>query len=235
MAQTLISNRQIAGGLDGWIPAGETWTYASADSPTFTFTISGDKTSKYSVGMKLKLTQTTIKYFIITAISYSSPNTTVTVYGGTDYTLANAAITSPYYSMVKSPFGFPISPDKWQEIVIDTSSRTLSSPASGWINLNSASNLIIPIGSWNVKYKGCFTAAGGDTGRFVTLSNSSTGEDRNWTCFAFGYNSHIMSGIINVSSKTTYYLNMERNSTLTSMGSFSNGGYVEVSAICAYL
>jgi hypothetical protein len=39
MAQTTIKQRQIAGGLDGWIPAEETWTYASAT----TFTISGDK------------------------------------------------------------------------------------------------------------------------------------------------------------------------------------------------
>jgi len=75
---------------DGWRAAGETWTYASADDPTFTFTISGDKTSKYSPGMRIKLTQTTVKYFIITAVSYSAPNTTVTVYGGTDYDLVNA-------------------------------------------------------------------------------------------------------------------------------------------------
>lgn len=47
----------------GWITAGETWTYASADSPSFTFTISGDKRDKYSVGMKIKLTQGSVKYF----------------------------------------------------------------------------------------------------------------------------------------------------------------------------
>src|SRR6185503_19345707 len=94
----------------GWIPAAETWTYASADSPTFTFTITGDKTGKYSAGMRIKLTQTTAKYFLITAVSYSAPNTTVTVYGGTDYTLANAAITLPFYAIVQSPFGFPRSP-----------------------------------------------------------------------------------------------------------------------------
>ena len=34
---------------NGWTPAGETWTYAS---PT-TFTISGDKTSKYQKGDKI--------------------------------------------------------------------------------------------------------------------------------------------------------------------------------------
>lgn len=88
----------------GWISAGETWTYASAT----TFTISGDKTGKYSVGMKIKLTQTSAKYFYISAISYSSPNTTITVNGMGLYTVANATITSPYYSTVHSPQSFPI-------------------------------------------------------------------------------------------------------------------------------
>ena len=103
MAQTTIKQRQIAGGLDGWIPAEETWTYASAT----TFTISGDKTSKYQKGDKIKLTQTTVKYFYIIGISYSAPNTTVTVTGGTDYTVANAAITLPYFSKIENPQGFP--------------------------------------------------------------------------------------------------------------------------------
>lgn len=64
---------------DGWTATGETWSYASADDPTFTFTVTGDKTDKYSPGMRIKLTQTSTKYFLITMISYSSPNTTVTV------------------------------------------------------------------------------------------------------------------------------------------------------------
>lgn len=88
---------------DGWIEAGETWTYASAS----TFTISGDLTGKYQVGDKIKLTQTSAKYFYLIAISHAAGTTTVTITGGSDYTLANAAITSPYYSRSPSPFAFP--------------------------------------------------------------------------------------------------------------------------------
>lgn len=90
-------------GSDGWLPSGETWTYASAT----TFTVSGDKTGKYSPGDKIKLTQTSVKYFYVMSVSYSAPNTTVTIYAGTTYTLANAAITSPYYSKQLTPNGFP--------------------------------------------------------------------------------------------------------------------------------
>lgn len=87
---------------DGWI-AGETWTYASAT----TFTVSSDVTAKYSKGTRVKLTQTTVKYFVVTNSSHSSGTTTVTVTGGTDYSLANAAISDNYYSYSVNPQGYP--------------------------------------------------------------------------------------------------------------------------------
>lgn len=87
---------------DGWVDASETWTYSSADGPTGVFTVAADVTGKYSPGMRVKLTQTTVKYFIITAVStFTGGNTTITVYGGTDYTLANAAISANYYSTAR--------------------------------------------------------------------------------------------------------------------------------------
>jgi sirohydrochlorin ferrochelatase len=47
-----------------------------------------------------------VKYFVVKNVSYSS-STTVTVPGGSDYSLANAAITSPYISYEDGPDGFP--------------------------------------------------------------------------------------------------------------------------------
>lgn len=88
---------------DGWISRGDTWTYASAS----TFTVSGDVTSIFQKGRKLKLTQTTVKYFYVVSSSYSAPNTTVTITGGSDYTLVSAAITNNYYSYATTPAGFP--------------------------------------------------------------------------------------------------------------------------------
>jgi hypothetical protein len=98
-----LSSPLFTGTIDGWISAGETWTYASAT----TFTISGDKTGKYQRGDKIKLTQTSVKYFYVTNVSYSSPNTTVTVNGMNLYTLADATITNPYYSKMETPQGYP--------------------------------------------------------------------------------------------------------------------------------
>ena len=90
-------------GLTGWNLANETWTYASAT----TFTVPTDLTAKYQKGTKIKLTQTTAKYFYVVASAYGDPNTTVTVTGGTDYSLADAAIASPFFSYAENPQGFP--------------------------------------------------------------------------------------------------------------------------------
>lgn len=92
------------GSTDGWIDPNETWTYASAT----TFTISGDKTSVYSKGDKLKLTQTTVKYFYVVGVSFGGSDTTITITGGSDYTLANASITLNKYSKSVTPNGFPV-------------------------------------------------------------------------------------------------------------------------------
>lgn len=97
------ANLEYARSKTGWIPSSDTWTYASGT----TFTIAGaDRTSIFTKGTKLKLTNSTVKYFYVVSSAFST-NTTVTVTGGSDYSLADAAISSPYYSCVENPQGFP--------------------------------------------------------------------------------------------------------------------------------
>ena len=97
--------KSMLGITDGWTPINSTLYYISANS----FYIAGDWTSKINIRDKIKFTQTNPKYFIVTAVSYSSPNTTFTVMAGTTYTVANAGITLPYFSHGLSPVGFPAS------------------------------------------------------------------------------------------------------------------------------
>lgn len=88
---------------DGWLEASETFTYVSAT----TMTAPVDLRSVLSKGDKLKLTNSTLKYFNVTDVTYSAPNSTVTVTGGSDYSLANAAISDVSYSHAQNPTGFP--------------------------------------------------------------------------------------------------------------------------------
>lgn len=232
--------------VDGWIEAGSTWTYASADAPTFTFTISGDLTGKYSPGMRVKLTQTTVKYFIITAVSYGAPNTTVTIYGGTDYTLANAAISANYYSAAKAPFGFPLDPSKWMVRITDTGFRTQATPTQNvWYNLGS-NTISIPIGIWRVSYQCCLTvnrAANGSISGTSTLSTANNSEsdvdfsaDMSVINVTQSGTTSYRSKTLVLAAKTSYYLNVRTTQTSQSnlflVGSSST---TIIEALCAYL
>lgn len=83
----------------GWREVSDSWTYASATSVT----VPSDATTKYSVGDRIKFSQSGTKYFYVTAVAA----TTLTLSGGSDYTVANASITDVYYSKAASPLGFP--------------------------------------------------------------------------------------------------------------------------------
>lgn len=94
-----LTSPLLQGTVDGWISANATWTYASAT----TITVPSGAASKYAVGDRIKLTQTTVKYFVVTGVA----DTVLTVTGGSDYSVANAAISANYYSHVDTPVGFP--------------------------------------------------------------------------------------------------------------------------------
>lgn len=242
-----LSSPTISGAWDGWISAGETWTYASADDPTFTFTVASDVTTKYSAGMKIKLTQGTVKYFIITAVStYSGGNTTITVYGGTDYDLANSAISANAYSMMKSPQGFPMSPAKWTVSVTDTSSRTQTTPTSGtWYNIGSIT-ISIPIGAWKVTYKVfalCGATGASDLGLQTALSTANnSSSDTGFHCQAYTGNLQYLGVTMSknkdltITSKTTYYLNTKGvNAGLNLLRNDNDQSPLFITATCAYL
>lgn len=88
--------------FDGWTKTAESFTRTSGTTGTFPV----DVTSWIGVGTKLKVTDTTTKYFYVTAASFGAGVTTITFTGGTDYTLAGNP-TVFWYSNQASPIGFP--------------------------------------------------------------------------------------------------------------------------------
>lgn len=238
-----------AGNEDGWIAAGETWTFAAADAPTFTFTVPTDLTAKYTAGTRLKLTHAAaVKYFIVTASAFAAGDTTVTVYGGTDYTLAAGAITLPFFSRQKSPAGFPLDPTKWTVVLSDTANRSQGSPVdTTWYNLGSLT-LSIPIGVWRTFYELNMEVTKTTTitlTMFVTLSTANNTESdtsmSSWLVIQ-GTNGLITHGcmvhrerILNLTSKTGYFLNAMSNQAATTI--FFRGDQVPtiLRAVCVYL
>lgn len=82
------------------------WTLSYASSTTVT--ISGNQASYFPVGCKIKFNQiSSTKYFYVVSASYSSPNTTLTLLAGTDYTVGNSLISAAMVSYSECPLGFP--------------------------------------------------------------------------------------------------------------------------------
>lgn len=249
--KTLAETQAILGyRLTGWIDA-PILTFSAADAPVYTVTCNGDYTLSIPVGARIALTHSgATKYFIVVKTSYSSPNTTFTLYGGTDYTLNAGAITNPYYSIAKAPVGFPLDPAKWTLTVTDSTQRSKTSGivANTWYNLDAASRISVPIGIWNVSYfvygsasvnaapayldvLVCISPSASTYGDTTAIREHLVVGDIDINCIGAG------SITVNVTTKTTYYVNIHCNSdkTITLLRYYNDILPMTIKAVCAYL
>ena len=94
-------NPTIPSVTSGWIPYSGSVSHASAT----TINVSSDATTLFDVGDKLMLVQDGVtSYFYVIAVT----STLLTVAAGSDYSVANSAITSMSFSKVANPHGFPV-------------------------------------------------------------------------------------------------------------------------------
>lgn len=231
----------------GWMALGAC-TYEGADAPTYTVSFASDMTAILGAGMRIKLTDSTVKYFIITAVgAYSGGKTIITVYGGTDYTLSGGAITLPYFSYQKAPLGFPLSPAKWTQETILASDQTQATPTLDvWYNVGSFS-LIIPIGAWKLSYAGVMECSQSGAAAMYPRSTLSTGNNTesniNFTNFFLSDSikvntfSFFAEETISLAAKATYYCNLRTSSTgtVTGLRIYGTYGKSKIRAVSAYL
>lgn len=243
-------------GTDGWNQySAVTPTSGTLDDPTFPIVFAGvDLTSILSVGMKVKIAQGTTKYFIITAIAFST-DTTVTLYGGTDYDLVatgTTAISAFYYSTARAPAGFPMSPVKWTVKTTNGSNVSQASPTNTtWYNPGTVT-IAIPIGVWNVNYCAniyTYDASGTGVGDVQsTLSTANNSEsDGEFTCYGairmttsgLTLNTQAVSKSkqLTLAAKATYYLNVRvvNITNIDNVGLDGSNGTTTIHAVCAYL
>jgi len=241
-AVTTSHDYKIAKLETGWVLVGDSWSYASADAPTFTITVPSGAASKYSVGMRIKLTQTTVKYFIITAVA----DTVLTVYGGTDYTLVNAAISAISYSTHKAPLGFPLSPSKWTVEATNSDLVTISGPVGGtWYDAFGVVFITLPIGVWDFQYNVCLQGDDATAGAYyisITMSPTAAEEtDADLTCATAANSALIRQTLsrrktLTIASKTGYRFNMQNAVTgLDNIRIIGTSHKTIARAVCAYL
>lgn len=228
----------------GWSPLGAA-TYEGADDPTYTLSFASDMTGILSIGMRIKLTDSGTQYFIITAVgAYSGGKTIITVYGGTDYNLSGGAITYPFYSTQKAPFGFPTNPIKWTVETTDTTRRTQATPVQNtWYNIGSVS-ISLPIGAWRVRWEALPATddASAITHVSMTLSTANNSEsDKQLSAYVQVTATSFVTQCsrekqLLVAAKTAYYLNTR--TVISGIDNIENRNDLAtaiIRAVCAYL
>jgi len=235
---------------NGWVEADETWTYVSTDDPTGVFKVNADVTGKYSVGMRIKMTNggNTIHGIITKMGTYEGDEagyTYITFLHEIDpadnlalHLMANSAITNNYYSTQKAPFGFPLDITKWRIMITSGADDKQTNPTSGtYYNLGSLA-ITVPIGVWKVMYMTCFEMKASNSvsliyGRATLGSTTSNSLDRfeNYSVASSGsagalqHTLPVMRQSTEVlTTKTTYYMNAVANITLGKTGYISFTG-----------
>jgi len=114
-AADVLAISGLAPTLAGWLKAGsgiaaqsETWVYASANSAQ----VNLDVSKEYLPGDKIRLVNSSTKYFYVISTSVvddgnGNYTTTINLTGGSDYALANAAISQVFFSRATHAYGFP--------------------------------------------------------------------------------------------------------------------------------
>ncbi len=236
-----------AAGVDGWVSSAVSLTYSSVDGATGIATTGSSLVGVVPLGARIKFDQTTTKYFIVTAVDA----TTLTFWGGTDYTLVNAAITNFSYSTSKVPAGFNADPTKWTVETNQAADAAKASPVNGtWYGDTGLSatgpNIVVPIGAWRVYYQ-VYESASAATAitctSQVSLSTSTTAvTDADLTSVLLGgvtttaRQTLFREKLLVLAAKATYYLICR--TTVASQTTIGHaGGTVPtiIRAVCAYL
>jgi len=231
----------------GWTAAGESWTYSaySATTRIAEITVPTDATTKYYAGMRVKFTQPTdgVKYGIIHKVEATKLH--VFMKSGNDFD--NEAITSPSYSIDKTPVGFNADPTLWERVATDTTQRSQASPVAGtWYNMGSFS-LSLGVGAWDLSYRVTRQQNSGATSAalYHTLSQANNSEsDSEFSAFAeTAMTAATIAGIswsfyqrkvVLLTSAATYYSNTKVTTGGTIYARGDNGKEV-IRAISAYL
>lgn len=233
----------------GWIPISATLTYSSVDGHTFVVSTSSDMSGSIGIGDRVSFTNnSTTFYGIVTAITSS----TITLYGGTNYSVANSAITNPFFSHLKSPYGFINDPAIWSEELAINSNQSQTNPVATTVYNLGSQSIAIPIGKWRVIIEGTIQAFSNGAVTLIDMqvslsnSNSSVSDPKLAADIQYqGASGNLYAETlvhrennISLTSKTTYYLlgispNGIANGGIRTVGSATDNFIIR--AVCNYL
>lgn len=233
----------------GWIPLTDTWTYNSWNS-TYkigVINVPSNATLKFSKGMRIRISQTTggTKHGIIVDLTA----TTLTIYFGNLYTLTNETISSPNWSGIKQPFGWPSDPDNWSIESTNGVLQAQQNPVKNtWYNI-AGLGLNIPIGAWRVSYQVGLQVSCNVSGYIITeaaLSTSTTAATNARLGAGAGANStesidelSVSEVPLNLTANTPHYLLSRANGNTSAtplwLYNLNDRSNLRIRAVSAYL
>lgn len=187
------------------------------------------------------------EYAIVTKVAYSAPNTTVTVFTGTDHNIPNMTLSNPFYSTQSSPFGFPRGRDKWFVETLGLVTVSVNPPSGAWQNIGSY-NLAVPVGAWIISHANTIHVQDNPKDILdadVTLSTGSTTESYpDLTGYIYqktasgdvgvGGNVYKEKGV-EYTTQTIIYENLRAAAGFTGLSTAFGDGSLVIKAECAYL
>lgn len=226
----------------GW-SAAVTWSYSSWSSTTRigVITVPNGATSIYSPRMRIKITQSTggTKYGIIVAVAATS----LTVFFPSGTTLNNEAISTPFYSSVAIPFGFPANPTLWQLILTDANVRSTSNTSLTSMSIA----LDVGIGAWRMSLRAYLSFTTTANSRYGKMTLSSDGSTETNTALSIGIGGQDSGGMavragdyaeetVLLAAQTSWVVMAVCNGAGVTVGTYPNSWIPTViKAVCAYL
>lgn len=147
--------------LDDWLLLTNAFNFNSSSGITGVMTVNGDLRNLFFIGSKVRMVQSSItKFFNVLAVSFASNTTTITITGGTDFTLTNTTITNVSVSNSVNPNGFPLVFSFAPLWTASTSPTIGNGTLSGWFKLigrKLETNIYIKFGSTSTQGSGTYS------------------------------------------------------------------------------
>lgn len=172
-ATSVVTGSLFVGGesiLTGWFASTDSWAFVSYDAPTRIGVMTTG--TDYPVGAKIKITNNGGTQF---GIIMTSSAGVATVFFGNGYSLTNSAITTPYYSRVHAPQGFPNTPDIWTLEIVKTTTRTTTSTTLASLT----DTFVVGLGAYNIEFTATIeisSSAATSYAAAITLSSDASTE-----------------------------------------------------------
>ncbi len=150
---TSRNNTALSGSIGGWNSTNCNWTCTSIQNKMYTIATVGDKSLLFSPGMRVRITQSSVCYYIIVSVSYSSGNTYLDLFSGNGTGISSGAISDVYYSRDKAPIGFPLDPREWSIRSESNADIFKYNPERyAWYYFGSNTCINLPKGLWRLRY-----------------------------------------------------------------------------------